>query len=119
MKKVFNFFWEQKYIIVFTSIIVVIWIILENKYSVLKENEDIIALIVIILMVVIIGSIIVWAFRHDKKEKERLYNKYGYDEINIISKYSNIELRDFEQFSDEVYNFLEKVSINSDLFLIE
>lgn len=119
MKKVFNFFWKQKQVIVLTSIIVAIWIILENKYSVLKENEDIIVLIAIILMVVIIGSIVIWAFRHDRKEKERLYDKYGYDEINIIWKYNENESFDFEKFSNKVYDFLLKIQHNSYIFLGE
>ena len=119
MKKVFNFFWEQKYIIVFTSIIVVIWITLQNKYSILKEKEDVIVLIGLILMVVIIVSIVAWALIKDNKRKRIMYDKYGYEEIKKIEYFCNIEVIEFEKFSTDVYNFLEKIEHNCILFYDE
>lgn len=111
MKKVLNYFGDMKTIIIPTCILVIIALLLQ------KEVGDVIFIILFVLFVIILLFILIWAFRRDKKEKERLYDKYGYDEINILWKYNEFKVIDFEKFSNKVYDFLLKIQHNSYIFL--
>ena len=113
MKKLLNYFGDMKMIIIPTCILVIIALLLQ------KEVGDVIFIFILILFVIVLSFILIWAFRHDRKEKERLYDKYGYDEMNIIWKYNEIESFDFEKFSNKVYDFLSKIQHNSYIFLGE
>lgn len=113
MKKLSNYFGDMKMIIIPTCILVIIALLLQ------KEVGDVIFIFLLILFVIVLSFILIWAFRHDRKEKERLYDKYGYDEMNIIWKYNEIERFDFEKFSNKVYDFLSKIQHNSYIFLGE
>lgn len=113
MKKIIDYFSDMKMIIIPTCVLVIIILLLQNEF------EDVIFIVLLILFVIVLSFILIWAFRHDRKEKERLYNKYGYDEMNIIWKYNEIESFDFEKFSNKVYDFLLKIQHNSYIFLGE
>ena len=113
MKRIIEYFSDMKMIIVATCILVIIALLLQNEFG------DVISIVLLILFVIVLSFILIWAYRHDRKEKERLYDKYGYDEINIIQKYNEIESFDFEKFSNKVYDFLLKIQHNSYIFLGE
>lgn len=113
MKKIIEYFSDTKMIIIPTCVLVIIVLLLQNEFG------DVIFIALLILFVIVLSFILIWAFRHDRKEKERLYDKYGYDEMNIIWKYNEIESFDFEKFSNKVYDFLSKIQHNSYIFLGE
>lgn len=118
MKKMINWIKDYKFYF-FNSLIIFIFILLgslSNKLKVVLDNIFFISSLLIIFLIIIW---IIYIIIKNKKEKNRLYKKYGYEKINKLKEYINkVSVEEPEKYyencewvfnvADSCYDFLEE-----------
>ena len=118
MKKMINWIKDYKFYF-FNSLIIFIFILLgslSNKLKIALENIFFISSLLIIFLIIIW---IIYIIIKNKKEKNRLYDKYGVFEINKINEFLKCEYNDEIISNDIRYDFFEFVEYSCNDFLEE
>lgn len=118
MKKIINIIVNYLWIII-PSIIVLILLIIKDLNKSLYETIDNFIVIVVLILMLSIWVYVIYTIIKNKKEKNRLYDKYGIFEINKINEFLKCEYNDEIISNDIRYDFFEFVEYSCDDFLEE